>query len=77
MTTTVKVTFSEVPTSAQISVMETWISPYIAAGNTQTFPIESPGNATIRRVWDSAENAQAFIVKVNEIYPTASSAVIV
>ena len=76
MTTTVAVTFSVLPTSEQIQAMEAWITPYLTAGNTSVFPLDTIGDQLFRE-WDTVENAEAFMAKVNEIYTTATNVEIV
>ena len=76
MAITVAVTFSVLPTSEQIQAMKTWITPYLTAGNTSVFPLDTVGDQLFRE-WDTVENAQAFMTKVNEIYTTATSVEIV
>jgi len=75
MTTTVVVTFNSIPPDDEIALMGDWLTPYLANGNTSEFPLPMIGNK-LYRVWDTVENAEASIVKVLEIYSTASSAVI-
>ena len=75
MTTTVVVTCNSIPSEAEIALMEEWITPYITAGNTAIFPLDMIGNK-LYRDWDTVENAEAFIVKVQEFYSTVDSVVI-
>jgi len=76
MTTTVTVTFKYAPQQSEETAMGDWLVPYLTAGNTTGFPLETIGDQIFRE-WDTVENAQAYIVAVNEIYAKcATSAVI-
>jgi len=75
MTTTVVVTFNSIPSDDEIALMGDWLTPYLDNGNTSGFPLPMIGNK-LHREWDTVENAEVYIVKVLEIYITASSAVI-
>ena len=75
MAVTVHVQFNSSAPADFLIEMETWLQPYIDAGNTfNEFPAPSTG-FDFRREWDTVENANAFITKVTS-YDIVNFAVI-